>query len=135
MKSLNSYSLIAPCGMNCGVCWGYLRDKNKCPGCRTFDANKPITHIRCKILKCKILRKNKMKFCFDCDNLPCEPLELLDKRYRTKYGMSMLENLKYIKNFGIRKFIKSEKARWTCPECGRVICVHKGFCVACGIRK
>jgi hypothetical protein len=22
--------LIAPCGMNCGICLGYLRDKNKC---------------------------------------------------------------------------------------------------------
>lgn len=26
-------SLIAPCGMNCGTCIAYLRDKNKCPGC------------------------------------------------------------------------------------------------------
>ncbi len=26
--------LIAPCGMNCGTCLGYLREKNKCVGCR-----------------------------------------------------------------------------------------------------
>ena len=30
--------LIAPCGMNCGICYGYLREKNKCPGCRKRDA-------------------------------------------------------------------------------------------------
>ena len=26
-------NLIAPCGMNCILCWGYIREKNRCPGC------------------------------------------------------------------------------------------------------
>ena len=26
--------LIAPCGMNCGICKYYYREKDKCPGCR-----------------------------------------------------------------------------------------------------
>ncbi len=30
-------SLIAPCGMNCGICLAYLRTKNVCPGCRVND--------------------------------------------------------------------------------------------------
>jgi len=31
-------SLIAPCGIYCGVCYAHLREKNKCFGCRTdFD--------------------------------------------------------------------------------------------------
>ena len=34
--------LIAPCGMNCNICMAYLREKNKCPGCREIDINKSI---------------------------------------------------------------------------------------------
>lgn len=35
--------LIAPCGMNCGTCIAYLRDKNKCPGCRITSSGKAIS--------------------------------------------------------------------------------------------
>ena len=52
--SLNEI-LIAPCGMNCCVCMAYLREKNKCPGCRGTDVNKPITRVRCKLKTCEIL--------------------------------------------------------------------------------
>lgn len=46
--------------------------------------------------------------------------------------MSMIENLEYIKNFGIEKFLENEDVRWTCSECGGTICVHKGYCYSCG---
>jgi hypothetical protein len=29
-------ALVAPCGMNCGLCMGYLRDKNRCLGRDVF---------------------------------------------------------------------------------------------------
>ena len=32
-----STSLIAPCGMNCRLCLGQIREKNTCPGCRSVD--------------------------------------------------------------------------------------------------
>lgn len=135
MESLNKFSLVAPCGMNCGICIVYLREKNKCPGCRGTDPNKPITRVRCKIKNCKIFRTGKAKFCFECGNFPCDNLKHLDKRYRTKYDMSMIKNLEAIKNFGIRKFLKNEDARWTCSRCGGRICVHDGFCIECGGKK
>ena len=135
MKSLNKFSLIAPCGMNCGICMAYLREKNKCPGCRGANADKPITRVRCKIKTCSTFQKGKARFCFECGNYPCDNLKHLDKRYRTKYNMSMIENLENIKDFGIRKFLKNEDVRWTCPRCGGTICVHKGYCVGCGKKK
>ncbi len=132
MKSLNKYNLIAPCGMNCGICMAYLRERNKCPGCRATDTNKAITVIRCKILNCKVIQKGKAKFCFECADFPCDRLKHLDKRYRTKYSMSMIENLVNIRDYGIRKFVKNEDVRWTCSRCGGTICVHDGFCIECG---
>ena len=118
--------LIAPCGMNCAICRAYLRDKNKCPGCRLIDRNKSKTRTKCIIRNCDLLKKNKSGFCYDCENLPCTRLKQLDKRYRTKYDMSMLENLEFIKKKGIRKFIIKEEKRWKCPN--GVICVHDKKC-------
>ncbi len=132
MKSTIKLSLIAQCGMNCGICAAYFREKNKCPGCRLFDRDEPVSIVRCKIKNCEILKKRKFKFCFECKEFPCDKMKHLDKRYRTRYQMSMIENLKNIKNYGIRKFTKNEKVRWACPECGGTICVHKGYCYSCG---
>jgi hypothetical protein len=39
--------------------------------------------------------------------------------------MSMIENLKSIKEHGIRQFTRNEVKRWTCPECGTILCVHR----------
>jgi len=130
---MNAYdiSLIAPCGMNCGICMAYLRDKNKCPGCRGCDADKPKTRIICKIKNCRNFHKGKIRYCFECKKFPCDNLKHLDKRYRTRYHMSMMENLEHIKESGIRKFVKQEKVRWACPVCKGIICVHTGHCHSC----
>jgi hypothetical protein len=132
MKALNRISLIAPCGMNCGLCMAYLREKDTCPGCRAADTRKKVSVIRCKIKNCGPMQKDSLKYCFGCDNFPCKNLRHLDTRYRTRYHISMIENLLTIKNLGIRRFLKKEKIRWTCPACGGTVCVHKGKCRDCG---
>jgi hypothetical protein len=124
--------LTAPCGMNCGICMAYLRQRNKCPGCRIFNAKKPVSIAQCKIKNCSVLKKNNFEFCFQCESFPCDRLKHLDKRYRIKYNMSMIENLQFIQKKGIEKFLKNEKKRWSCAECGGTICVHKARCSACG---
>lgn len=133
-KSVNPLSaeeLIAPCGMNCGICLAYLRDKNKCSGCRCFYEDKPVTRAKCKIKNCENLPDIKMKFCFMCTSFPCKRLKNIDKRYRTKYHMSMIENLNMIQKKGIRNFLEKEKDRWKCQNCGGVICCHNGLCYNC----
>jgi len=125
-------SLIAPCGMNCSICMAYLRDKNKCPGCRLFNKNEPVTIAKCKIKNCATFKSSKLKFCFKCKKFPCERIKHMDKRYRTKYNMSTIENLGNIKKFGLIEFVKNEKIRWTCSQCGGTINVHRGYCNSCG---
>jgi uncharacterized Fe-S cluster-containing radical SAM superfamily protein len=127
MDALDS-SLISSCGMNCGICYAYLREKNKCQGCRFPDPHKPITRVKCKIKNCEGIKYSKRTFCFECNEFPCDVLKHLDKRYRTKYNMSMIENLENIKNLGVKKFIQNEQIRWTCPECKGTICVHNKQC-------
>lgn len=124
--------MIAPCGMDCGICAGFLREKNKCPGCNGIDINKPRYCVSCIIKNCEQLKKNNSKYCFDCETYPCKRLKQLDKRYRTKYHMSMIENLKNIRDHGIREFVRNEKIRWACTDCGNVVCVHNLKCSKCG---
>jgi hypothetical protein len=124
-------TLIAPCGMNCGTCIAYLREKNKCPGCREFSAGKAVSVQRCIIPKCIYLEKTKSKFCYECEKFPCRRVKQLDKRYRTRYSTSFIENLLMIKENGIADFLKFESGRRTCTNCGSVLSVHRSFCLDC----
>ncbi len=110
---------IAPCGMNCGICKGHLRLKNRCPGCRVVEASKPKTRQFCRILKCD---KRKGRYCFQCPTFPCARIRQLDLRYRTRYGMSEIENLEFIREHGIRKFVRHEECRWVSAK--GIFCVH-----------
>ena len=101
--------LVAACGMNCRLCLGYVREKNKCYGCRNIGDNKPKGCHQCSITKCPTIMTNKSGFCYECDKFPCLRLRNLDKRYREKYHMSMIENLNYIKQKGIEEFLENEK--------------------------
>ena len=128
--------LIAPCGMNCGICLASFREKNSCPGCRYMDITKPEYCRKCIIRNCSILKKNKLKFCScKCEKFPCKRLRELDKRYKLKYGMSMIENLENIKKLGIRKFTENEDKRWKCPKCGKTLCIHRTKCLNCGTKR
>ena len=131
--------LIAPCGMNCRLCWGYMREQNSCPGClriESQESQKSKHRTYCRIRNCEHLARSKSRYCSEnCDKFPCARLKQLDMRYRTKYGMSMINNLEVISESGIRHFIRSEKEKWSCPECGELLCVHKPTCLYCGCKK
>ncbi len=122
---------IAPCGMNCRLCRAYVRDRRPCPGCRGDDSLKSKVCISCPIKNCEKILNADVKYCFTCDGFPCARLNHLDKRYRTRYGMSMIDNLEIIKRFGLKHFLRREKKRWTCPACGAIICVHNPQCLSC----
>ncbi len=125
-------SLIAPCGMNCGACIAYLREKNKCGGCLGLDSKKPKYCRECSVVTCEI-RKNLLSHaCYDCQKFPCRRIKQLDKRYRTKYHMSMIENLEMIRDEGLEMFLLKENNRWLCPDCGAPASVHRDTCFECG---
>ena len=110
--------LIAPCGMNCGLCFHHLKPTNKCPGCNSGRK----VNGRCLNCAIKLCKKRKGEYCFDCDEFPCERIKHLDKRYREKYGMSEIENLKTIKEKGIAYLMKKETKKWVNKE--GTYCVH-----------
>ena len=132
--------LIAPCGMNCRLCIAYQAMKNDlkkqgfhrkyCLGCLPRGEN--CNHMKDR---CDLLGKGLVRFCYECEDFPCSRLKNLDKRYRTKYHMSMIENLEFIKEHGMERFLEKEEAKWRCPECGDVISCHNGLCLHCDVDK
>ena len=124
--------MIAPCGMNCGSCLGYMRTENHCPGCRSDADPKPSYCSGCIVINCDLLRETESGFCYDCPKYPCRRLKNLDKRYRTRYGTSFFDNLAMIKEEGIDRFLAFETGRRTCPQCGSILCIHRPFCFECG---
>jgi hypothetical protein len=125
--------LMAPCGMDCGLCIGHLRDRKTCPGCNDpDDASKAHHCAACVIKRCEHLPRGPEAFCVDCAKYPCARLRQLDKRYRSKYRMSMLENLNELRRVGVTAFADLERTRWACPHCGALVSVHRTACLACG---
>ena len=125
--------LIAPCGMNCAICvtyFGYTlngkRRKVPCVGCRSRNRD-------CAFLKkhCDLLATRKVEYCYECDEYPCERLERLDRGYKKRYHISMIDNLNFIQQHGMKSFLKQQTTTYQCPECGETTCVHTGRCYAC----
>ncbi len=131
-------AMIAPCGLDCSLCKRALADENPCPGCLGPDDRKPeFCAHRCGIILCPKRRERGYRFCDECPDFPCEDVMEKETRYTSKYPLteSPLENLRDIRTLGMSAFLAKERARWTCPTCGRPICVHTGECSShCSLR-
>jgi hypothetical protein len=127
--------LIAPCGMNCGLCTEYLAlsrglEKSRmlwhCKGCR--PRNKQCAFIK---KKCEKLGRSQVEFCIECEEFPCELIIELDKSYQKKYNYSFIDNLEYIKEHGMEAFLRSQEEKYKCQNCGDVKCIHNGKYYSC----
>lgn len=132
--------LVAPCGMNCALCSRYLARaydvKGRgiqiayCEGCRPRGRT-------CAILKkrCKKLLNNEVEFCFECGDFPCQSLQHLNNSYSKFFHVSPVENLRSLKNKGMKSFLREQRKEWRCARCGGVICIHNKKCFNCDIKK
>jgi Protein of unknown function (DUF3795) len=131
--------LIAPCGMNCAICKSYLAYTHEIPRVRgkvTYCVGCIPRAKNCYVIRgCKKLSKHQIQSCQQCEEIPCKNLAHLDKRYRERYGMSMVENLKELKEKGMDEFLKSQAEKYSCPTCGDAVSVHDGKCYNCGYKR
>ncbi|MGD9873822.1 MAG: DUF3795 domain-containing protein [Kiritimatiellia bacterium] len=126
-------SSIAPCGVICDICLGFQRSKNTCVGCNVVGS-KAYHCEACSIKSCPEKQGNPLLLCGDCEKFPCRRIKNLDKRYRTKYGESNIENLRAIAEQGMDVFIAQQEEKWKCPQCGKLLCVHRAVCLNCSAK-
>jgi hypothetical protein len=126
-------TMIAPCGINCGTCLAFLREKNRCNGCRVIWEDKAKSRVLCRIKNCEQLGLTESGFCYECERFPCKLIKHIDKRYRTKYKISLVQNLLTLKELWMTKYLEAEQDKWSCPNCGAALCVHRDFCLHCKV--
>ena len=125
--------LVAPCGMNCRICiafFGYTisgkKRKMNCIGCN--PSGKSCAHLK---KYCEKLTKKEIEYCYECSDFPCEQIQKLDTKYRKRFDISTIDNLRFIKENGMEKFLQQQEEKYKCPKCGEIICVHNGKCYSC----
>ncbi len=121
--------MFAPCGMNCMVCYKHCYHKKPCAGCLNGDTGKPEHCRKCKIKDC-VCQKG-LFYCFECFNFPCKLIENLEKSYNKRYQASLMENSKFVQQYGLEKFMQKQKERYTCSKCGGIISIHDRECSEC----
>lgn len=125
--------LLAPCGVNCGVCYKHVMNGGRakpCVGCLVGDAGKAARCRECRIKTCA--QERGLVRCFACGEFPCTLVKNLDRSYLQRYGVSLVESGRRAAEVGLAAFLEEERRRWTCPACGGAFSMHDGICSECG---
>lgn len=129
MPQVIDSAMLAPCGVNCMVCYKHCNSKKPCAGCNVGDEGKPPHCRTCRILGC--ICKKGHEHCFECAKHPCKLIKNLDKSYCWRYGASLIENAWMAQSEGIDVLVRRESERWRCPHCGGIISLTEGICSDC----
>jgi hypothetical protein len=120
-KMKNRAKLIAPCGLDCGICELYMsRDDEQlmdalitkgipkevlpCDGCRAIEGKCPAIHDKCATFECA--NENKILFCSECNDFPCMKLAPAADRADALPHNTKLFNLCIIKRYGLEALVE-----------------------------
>ena len=91
---------IPACGVFCGGCPTYTREKRSCKGAE-------LNSSRCE--KCKTFHlcclEKEITHCFQCSSFPCTKFKGFTKRW-LKYGQNFIENQKQLSEIGEVAFLE-----------------------------
>ena len=126
-------SMLAPCGMNCAVCYrhvGVFKRTKPCEGCLKGDLGKPEHCRSCNIKTCA--QEKGYVRCLECADFPCKLIKNLEKSYNKRYNASLVENSRTAQKEGMAAFLEQDRVKWTCAKCGGAFSLHDGACSECG---
>ena len=113
--------LIAPCGLDCGICELYLSRKDEqlmsaliskgipkevlpCDGCRAIEGRCPAIHGKCATFECA--NEKRVLFCSECIDFPCMKLAPAADRAKVLPHNTKLYNLCVLQKIGVEELIK-----------------------------
>jgi len=91
---------VPACGVFCGGCPIYIREKKPCSGAE-------INRARCENCKSFHLccKEKGITHCCECKSFPCYKFKRFAKNWE-KYGQSLIENQKRLKRSSVEEFLK-----------------------------
>lgn len=90
---------IPCCGIFCGGCPNFIRNKSKCNG-----ASINCEERKCGIYKCCFLKKEH-SFCFECKIFPCSRFKQFAITWQ-KLGQDLIANQMLLQEIGEEEFLK-----------------------------
>ncbi|MFX1363993.1 MAG: DUF3795 domain-containing protein [Promethearchaeota archaeon] len=150
MSDINK-SLLAPCGLYCGVCAVYIADRDdnikfkeklvdiykpipnsvegiKCKGCQSENEENIFGY--CKLCGIRNCVKNKgFEGCYQCDDFPCKYIDRFPIPVAKKVILRAIPRWKEI---GTKKWVEEEEKRYRCPECNNTLFRAAKRCNKCG---
>lgn len=109
MSEGDNWNLVAPCGLYCGECTGFL--DGICGGCRSNQGISLDYSENCKIYQC--LNSKNLKICSECKEFPCKFFGFFksEKSEIHPWFLEVSNNMRQIKKMGLPSFLK-EKGDW-----------------------
>ena len=93
------YGFLPPCGMFCGKCKWFAREKKPCRGAEAYCKTRPCSFIKCT-------EKRGIKYCIDCKIYPCSKMKKHIERVKRVYGQDVEMQMKMIKELGEKAYLK-----------------------------
>ena len=121
MNKIERLNLVAPCGIDCGICelhtckddpqlmnqyigLGVPKEVLPCAGCRSIKGQCPVMQDICATYTC--VENKEVAFCSECDDFPCSKIQpCLDRANTLPHNMK-LYNLCTIQKSGLEGLIK-----------------------------
>ena len=130
VAELTNEEMFSVCGLDCSVCSAHLRTNKPCVGCLIEGENKPVHCLNCSKKKCA--KEKGVTHCYECDEYPCKKIKVADRKYKEKYGVSLIKNNMLVKKTGADSFYEIQRKEYKCSECDGVFDVHNKCCSECG---
>ena len=140
------------CGLYCGTCPNYLASRKndseqlkkisqktgipieevRCDGCLSDNVFAPCVDCKHGFRRCA--EEKEVTWCFQCHDLPCRRLKDF-KDVHIVNGIShhahVIEDLKYVREHGIEKWLVVQEKAGQCPRCGTMLYWHVRECPDC----
>ena len=142
--------LVGICGLYCGTCPNYLayrKDDVEQLNRISQATGIPIENIRCDgclsdkvmpyCMECRFRQcagEKKVTWCFQCHDFPCQWLSDFTNAHiinGISHHAHVIEDLRYMKQYGIEQFAEEQERAGRCPQCGDALYWFARGCSSC----
>ena len=82
----------------------------------------------CQVRKCA--QSKDLEFCNNCSSFPCEKIKIFEKR-NLGHNNVAIHYFNTIKEEGVQNWLKQQKERWSCSNCGNAFSWYEEKCTLC----